>query len=247
VFRLLKLSPPHGWRAVWWELGIVSLGVLVALGAQQVVDTAQWRGKVARAKTSIHFEINDQLDYAEEVLSFAPCVGPYIDALEQAILRGDRAAIAKLHDTRPPFEGHPWRSTAWESAMSTQIADHLPQEELDQYAVIFTSFNDIAEHQDAMMSAFAEATAGRVGGPTDPMSTQLQLMAAERLRMQLAQINIIAAAVTNEIAAGKSMAGWKPIERRRWQRLKNETGSQRELCLATVRSVAAPLTKAGGG
>ncbi len=131
--------------------------------------------------------------------------------------------------------------------MSTQIADHLPQEELGQYAVIFTSLTDIAEHQDAMMSAFAEATAGRVGGPTDPMSTQLQLMAAERLRVQLAQINIIAAAATNEIAAGKSMAGWKPIERRHWQGLKNQTVSQRQLCLATVRSVAAPRPKAGGG
>jgi hypothetical protein len=236
---LLKLSPPHGWRAVWWELGIVTLGVLIALGAQQVVDTGQWRQKVARAKTSIHFEINDQLDYAEEVMSFAPCVGPFIDTLETAILRHDRAAIAKLHDTQPPFEGHPWRSTAWQSALSTQIADHLPQNELDQYAVIFTSFNDIAELQDAMMSAFAEATVGRIGGPTDPVSTQLQLVAAERLRAQLAQINVIASAVTHEIAAGKSVAGWKPIERRRWQRLKNETVSQRQLCLATVKSVAA--------
>ena len=37
MFRLLRLKPPHGWNAVAWELGIVTLGVLISLGAQQVV------------------------------------------------------------------------------------------------------------------------------------------------------------------------------------------------------------------
>jgi len=27
MFRMMKLSPPHGWNAVAWELGIVTLGV----------------------------------------------------------------------------------------------------------------------------------------------------------------------------------------------------------------------------
>ena len=31
MFRLLKLKPPHGWNAVGWELGIVTLGVVIAL------------------------------------------------------------------------------------------------------------------------------------------------------------------------------------------------------------------------
>ena len=244
MFRMMTLKPPHGWSAVAWELLIVTLGVLIALGAQQLIETASWREKVASAKKSIDFEINDQLDYAEEVSSFAPCAGPFIDALEAAILRHDRAAIAKLHDTRPPFEPHPWRSTAWQSALSTQVANHLHQDELDQYAVIFTSFNDIARHQDAMIIDFAEATAGRVGGPTDMASTQLQLIAAERLRAQLALVNKIAS-TTAEIADGKAVAGWKPIERHRWQRLKNETVSQRQQCLATVKAVSVEPGKVG--
>jgi hypothetical protein len=28
MLRLTKLTPPHGWNAVAWELGIVTLGVL---------------------------------------------------------------------------------------------------------------------------------------------------------------------------------------------------------------------------
>ncbi len=42
MFRLLKLKPPHGWAAVAWELAIVTLGVLIALGAQQIVEDIHW-------------------------------------------------------------------------------------------------------------------------------------------------------------------------------------------------------------
>ena len=41
MFRLFKLRPPHGWNAVAWELGIVTLGVLIALAAQQLVEALQ--------------------------------------------------------------------------------------------------------------------------------------------------------------------------------------------------------------
>lgn len=233
-FHLPK--PLHGWREFAGEVGIIVIGVLIALGADQVIENLRWREKVESAKKSIDFEINDQLDYSEEVTNFAPCVGPFVNALEASILRHDRAAVAKLHDTRPPFETRPWRSTAWQSALSTQVSDHLRQDQLDQYALIFTSFNDIARHQDAMINDFAEATVGRVGGPSDMASTELQLSAAERLRSQLALVNNIADTAL-QFAEGKLVAGWKPIERHRWQRLKNETVSQSQQCLATVRSV----------
>jgi hypothetical protein len=43
-FHLPK--PLHGWREFTGEVGIIVIGVLIALGAQQVVEAAQWRSKV---------------------------------------------------------------------------------------------------------------------------------------------------------------------------------------------------------
>jgi hypothetical protein len=43
MFRLMKPRPPYGWLPVWWELGIVTLGVLIALAAQQMVETLHER------------------------------------------------------------------------------------------------------------------------------------------------------------------------------------------------------------
>ena len=53
MFRLLRLSPRHGWHAVWWELGIVTLGVLIALAAQQTVEYFSWQAKVQDAKKDL--------------------------------------------------------------------------------------------------------------------------------------------------------------------------------------------------
>jgi hypothetical protein len=240
-FHLPK--PLHGWREFTGEVGIIVIGVLIALAAQQVVEAAQWRAKVNAAQESIDFELNDQLDYAEEVLRFRACAGPFVNALEAAILRHDATAIAKLHDTRPPFEPHPWRSTAWQSAMSTGVADHLSQDELDRYGFMFSSFNDISRAQDELINDFAEATTGRLGSPEDPGSTQIQLTAAERFRTQLKLEGLIADTLV-KTAAGRTIATWKPIERHRWQRLRrDETLREGPLCEQAVKAAmpAAPV------
>ncbi len=44
--RLDTLKPLHGWRAFFGEVGVVVLGVLLALGAQQVVQEIQIRSDV---------------------------------------------------------------------------------------------------------------------------------------------------------------------------------------------------------
>jgi hypothetical protein len=208
-FHLPK--PLHGWRELFSEVGIIVIGVLIALGAEQLVEAWQWREKVQIARTAIRFELNGQLDQSDEVVRFGKCSGPFVDALEAAIIRHDKMAIGKLHDIQPPFAARPWPSTAWQSAMSTQVADHIPSAELSQYAFMFSSFTDILGLQNAIIGNFAEATTGRLGGPMDPVSTSLQLIAAEKLRTELTVERDIAAVMINT-AAGR-YPQWKPFHR----------------------------------
>ena len=58
MFRLLRLNPPNGWHAVAWELLIVTLGVLVALGAQQLMERARDRRVAEQTRTAVVEEIN---------------------------------------------------------------------------------------------------------------------------------------------------------------------------------------------
>ena len=50
-------KPLHGWRAFFGEVGVVVLGVLLALGAQQLVQDFQIRSDVREFRTTIDREI----------------------------------------------------------------------------------------------------------------------------------------------------------------------------------------------
>src|SRR3569833_1608598 len=47
-------KPLHGWREFAGEVGIIVLGVLIALGTEQLVESQHWRAEVRDAKSAIH-------------------------------------------------------------------------------------------------------------------------------------------------------------------------------------------------
>ena len=232
-FHLPK--PLHGWREFAGEVGIIVVGVLIALAAEAVVQDRQWDEKVEAAKASIDTELNTQLDYSDEVMALSRCAPRFVDALESAILRHDSAAIGKLHDTQPPFVPRPWRSTAWQAAMSTGVADHFQRGELAQYAFMSNSFEDVRRAQESLLNDFADATTGRLGGPADPATINAQLSAAERFRSGLDVEAIIAdtelTAASGDYALGR---GWSPVARARLRRVVDAIPAERRLCEQTV-------------
>ena len=81
MFRLLKLKPPHGWSAVAWELGIVTLGVLIALGAQQLVQSLTDRQTAAETRADVTDELNSDLMSMALRQSVEPCIGRRLSEL----------------------------------------------------------------------------------------------------------------------------------------------------------------------
>jgi len=86
VFTMLKLVPPHGWRAVWWELGIVTLGVLIALAAQQVVESLRERSVADQTRHAIEAEFNDNLTSLALRGRAAPCVARRLSEVRQIMV-----------------------------------------------------------------------------------------------------------------------------------------------------------------
>src|ERR1044072_5157888 len=83
MFRLVKLRPPHGWNAVAWELAIVTLGVLIALGAQQFVDGIHQRSEVRELSGALRPGLADTRSRWEHVLNPDPCTLQWLDALDR--------------------------------------------------------------------------------------------------------------------------------------------------------------------
>jgi hypothetical protein len=86
MFRMMKLRPPNGWPSVWWELAIVTLGVLIALGAQQWVEERNWSSRVQASQSAIRDELSEHYSWSVEWRRVAPCLLAQIERLQQRVL-----------------------------------------------------------------------------------------------------------------------------------------------------------------
>lgn len=120
----------HSWRELLTEVGIVVLGVSIALGAEQTVEYLHWRTQVSEARELIASELARNVRQATYRLRTSTCVERRLDELG-AIL--DEAAktgsLPPVGDIASPVRGY-WPSGSWESVVASQTATHFPRQQL---------------------------------------------------------------------------------------------------------------------
>ncbi|HEX5237202.1 MAG TPA: hypothetical protein VFW39_01900 [Sphingomicrobium sp.] len=122
-FHLPK--PLHGWRAFAGEVGIIVLGVLIALGFGALVDEWQWRGKIRRAEDAMRIELSK--DDGPQAYARA-LIGGCLDAQISRIHDGaETASPEQLRQWTaaygPPFRV--WDSEAWNIVVASDIGSHM--------------------------------------------------------------------------------------------------------------------------
>ncbi|MEP7129738.1 MAG: hypothetical protein ABI770_01270 [Sphingomicrobium sp.] len=146
MFRLLKLKPPHGWNTVAWDLAIVTLGVLVALGAQQLVDELHWRGEVADFRNAVSTEIGNDLATYTYRKEENPCIVARLDEL-QHWLDGWRAGRpSKLIGPIGIPDSLVVRTGVWDSRDAGTMS-HMPLSEKLGYSGLYTEFANNEVHR----------------------------------------------------------------------------------------------------
>jgi hypothetical protein len=95
----MSLKPPHGWNAVAWELGIVTLGVLIALAGQQWAERLDWNGEVRATRSALRAELGEHYGWAVEYRATYPCILAQVATLKDRVL-ASRSTI----DPAPLFE-----------------------------------------------------------------------------------------------------------------------------------------------
>ena len=129
MFRMLKLNPPNGWRTVVWELAIVTLGVLIALAAQQWAEERSWRAKVGQSQAAIRDELAKHYSWSVEWRVVSPCVISQIDSLQKRIEgSGNRLDPAPLYSDQAivrfvlRMPSKDYADGAWRAAISDGVA-----------------------------------------------------------------------------------------------------------------------------
>lgn len=132
MFRMLKLNPPNGWRAVVWELVIVTLGVLIALFVQQWAEARSWRAKASSATAPIRTELGEHYAHAVEWRVVHPCMIAQIERLQQRLANSgatlDPAPVYRESALGSYILRLPRRQfidSAWHAAIGDGVSPHF--------------------------------------------------------------------------------------------------------------------------
>ena len=140
-----KSKPWRDWREFVWEIAIVVIGVLLALGAGQVVEALNWRGEVAAERQALRGEVRNNLAVAAYRVSERPCIDRRLEQIAEVFRRQSRGAPLGLSApfTRPPV----WGATtgSWDIALAGQALGHMPLREKLAFSDAFSSYRKFAQ------------------------------------------------------------------------------------------------------
>jgi hypothetical protein len=122
------------WMAITIELGIVTLGVLIALAAQQWGEERSWSRKVSSGRAALRDELGEHYGYSVEFRVVYPCLQAQIDRLQDRV----RSSATMLepapiyHEIEPINDDYVFRmpakyfrTDAWQEAMNDGVVQRL--------------------------------------------------------------------------------------------------------------------------
>ena len=186
----------HSWKELLSEIGVIVIGVMIALGAEQAVETIHWNNKVADAEEAMGRELSSDLGYAAGQVAMKHCATEYLDRMEAAI-KGRRVDMFRaLTAMTPPFNSHPWVAESWTAAIGSEIPDHISRERLSAYAIAFRRVQTERDRQFAMQDHYGELVGAGEPGIT-PEIAYAQLAALNKLKADNVIILAVAQALLN--------------------------------------------------
>lgn len=170
LFHLAKRPP--GRRALIGEIVIIVIGVLIALGAEQLIEGWSWDRKVAASEQMMNEEIKSSLMAVVEINRLAKCSMTLLESLQDAVVRGDQAKARQIIDNGTAFGiTRLWADNAFEATLAAQVSDHLGAEKLRNYSQTYQMIRDLRRLQNSF-DAVPSELAVVYFLPTMPSSAQ---------------------------------------------------------------------------
>jgi hypothetical protein len=135
-------KPLHGWRAFAGEVGIIVIGVLMALGAEQLVQWIHGREDVAQLRAALNGELADDRARWEYMSAADACTLRRLDALNNWVATAPSSA--RLSNAFPivPLNLH---SSSWDVAKTSAATARMPLRERLTYASLYAALENWRE------------------------------------------------------------------------------------------------------
>src|SRR5665213_728536 len=114
-------KPLHGWRELLGEIGVIVIGVLIALGAEQTVEWLQWKSELAETREALNLELTHAMGSFQYRITLQGCINHRLDELSRWLAKsqpGDKLPLARA--IGQPL-GYAILTGTWETAKGGQV------------------------------------------------------------------------------------------------------------------------------
>jgi hypothetical protein len=189
-FHLPK--PLHGWREFVGEVAIIVLGVLIALGAEQLVEIEHWRHAVRDTDQRMRHDLGYDLAIAYERPAIDPCLRPRLAQLRDELLTGgpnwpgSRARFANdLYKSGFPSvyrtPDRPWVEASWLTALNSDVLSHFEPARVQQLASLFDEVTALEQTQSEEVDTATTLGDLAFAGPITPAERRANLKVVAKL------------------------------------------------------------------
>jgi hypothetical protein len=149
-----KPKPVHNWRDFLKEVGIIVLGVSIALGAEQTVELFHWRAQVTEAREFIAAETARNVNQAIWRMRTATCTERRLDELGAILdMATKTGSLPPVGDFATPPRTT-WPTGSWESVVASQTATHFPRQLLADLTVNYKTIARLGDFSAEEISAW---------------------------------------------------------------------------------------------
>ncbi len=176
-FHLPK--PLHGWREFAGEVGIIVIGVLIALGAEQAIEGLHDRHVAAQSRRDVREEVGTDLGFFRERLQETSCIASRLSQLSAIVARG---AVPKdtVRWVARPSDFAPF-AERWRAVTSSGRSAMFPADEQGSFDEIYEIFARMDAKSQLEQQAWTNLDVmERLNGPTDADTRLLLLKAIEQ-------------------------------------------------------------------
>lgn len=152
-FQLPK--PLHGWRGLAGEVGIIVVGVLIALGAQQVVETLHGKAQVREFRNAVDDELAYDMGSYKQRLMLTPCVRARLAELDHVISSGRAGRPIPLHGLSRWPVSFSLRTSVW-AGRTGEVSTDIPLRTRLAYSSIYDDLANYDVHRIDERTAWQE-------------------------------------------------------------------------------------------
>jgi hypothetical protein len=174
-----KPKPIGNWREFAGEIGVIVVGIAIALTGEQLVEALRWRHDVAEARDSLDRQAADQLFDASERVGLQACETRQLDRLAEIV--SQQGMTPRIwRGVGIPVRS--WNASTWQAATASGAVAHMSPGQRQKYAVHFGAIDTMgALNQQEFLLASDLRT---LGAPQELSDTARDRLASDIARLR---------------------------------------------------------------